>query len=87
MFVVWMTFAGTDVMTVGGLDEDDVGTILLAAAATVDLGAATVKLLPVVLLLLEVLPTRFPPARLRFESDCCRTCTFCSDVGITDKLL
>lgn len=84
MFVVWMTFAGTDVMTVGGLDEDDVGTMLLAAA-TVDLGAATVKLLPVVLLL-EVL-TRFPPARLRFERDCCRTCTFCSDVGITDKLL
>lgn len=82
--MVWMTFAGTDVMTVGGLDEDDVGTMLLAAA-TVDLGAATVKLLPVVLLL-EVL-TRFPPARLRFESDCCRTCTFCSDVGITDKLL
>lgn len=79
-----MTFAGTDVMTVGGLDEDDVGTMLLAAA-TVDLGAATVKLLPVVLLL-EVL-TRFPPARLRFESDCCKTCTFCSDVGITDKLL
>lgn len=84
--MVWMTFAGTEVMTVGGLDEDDVGTmLLLAAAATVDLGAATVKLLPVVLLL-EVL-TRFPPARLRFESDCCRTCTFCSDVGITDKLL
>lgn len=84
--MVWMTFAGTDVMTVGGLDEDDVGTmLLLAATATVDLGAATVKLLPVVLLL-EVL-TRFPPARLRFESDCCRTCTFCSDVGITDKLL
>lgn len=82
--MVWMTFAGTDVMTVGGLDEDDVGTMLLAAA-TVDLGAATVKLLPVVLLL-EAL-TRFPPARLRFESDCCRTCTFCSDVGITDKLL
>lgn len=83
--MVWMTFAGTEVMTVGWLDEDDVGTMLLAAAATVDLGAATVKLLPVVLLL-EVL-TRFPPARLRFESDCCRTCTFCSDVGITDKLL
>ena len=83
--MVWMTFAGTDVMTVGWLDEDDVGTMLLLAVATVDLGAATVKLLPVVLLLLlEVLPTRFPPARLRFESDCCRTCTFCSDVGITD---
>lgn len=80
-----MTFAGTDVMTVGWLDEDDVGTMLLLADATVDFGAATVKLLPVVLL--EVLLTRFPPARLRFESDCCRTCTFCSDVGITDKLL
>lgn len=75
--MVWMTFAGTDVMTDGcTLGEDDVGTMLLLIVA---LGTATAKPLPPVV--------RFPPVKLRFESDCCRTCTFCSDVGITDKLL
>lgn len=48
------------------LDEDDVGTILLAAATSVDLFAATVKLLPVVLLL-EVFRTRFPPTRAQIR--------------------
>ena len=59
--------------TIGWLDEDDVGTmLLLAAAANVDLDAVTEKLLPVAVLLLEMLPTRFSPAML-LDSDCCRT--------------